>query len=170
MITLTQITVFASQNDFKDILQNLYVKVLYKDSYWHFFNEEEMGLIIRVSKRNVDNINKELKKQGIRFEISDWNKEMDIVNEYRDIFIMYFHTSSEMAIKLFQEGKAKNFVASNDFRLIGDRIVHSLYNNVSMLLGTNEEYEPYWLSHVLVGRAVFSGIRSQYKKMLHHNT
>jgi len=85
-----------------------------------------MGLIIRVSKRNVGNINKELKKQGIRFEISDWNKEMDIVNEYRDIFIMYFHTSSVMAIESFQKGKDSSFVTSDNFRLIGDRVVHSL--------------------------------------------
>lgn len=144
------------QDQYFSFLKTVIYPALKDDPFWHFFNESELGLLVRCSKtlfssklRNVLLDNKAV------FTEKKWDKDQEIVEKYWDYMKKLFHLNSEFAME--------NSITSQDFWVFCDRLTHSLYNMVGLTANSWPfETETDVLAVMLIRRSIYTGMRLSY--------
>lgn len=172
----TQFTIKQSK-PILEFMFELYKEVLTDDNFWHFFDEGEFGIYLRVPNEKVKAVFDFLSgKEGtVQADIYDeWSK---IVTTLQDEMLAQFHINSVLAVKLY--GMNLEFSGTKAAYLLGilDRSVHSFCNVTTELagyytsmanrsVGEHEAWESYILVEAAVNRAVYSGERKHYKRIM----
>jgi hypothetical protein len=151
----------ADTKEYFRILKYIVYPVLKEDPLWHFFNEEEQGLIVRCSDEFQNILEETLGEHELSSSYTYWSKDHTIVMENWEYMKKIFHMNSEFAMEnTLKYGPTCQFV---------DRIVHSLFNNLGYTVNNWDiEIESNILADCLISRAIYTGIRTQYKKMLEY--
>jgi hypothetical protein len=156
LVTLYELKINHFNEDQEDILQKLWISILQKDPWWHFFYEGSYT-IIRVSTKYLSKTKKFLKDNKIEFkEIGDWIDNIRITKAFQGPFTYIFHGYSELAMR--------NLSMGNDrVSELLDRVVHCFMNNMSNDKRRNEGklwnwWEPMMVAKSAVGRAYTIGM------------
>ena len=107
----------ADTKEYFRILKYIVYPVLKEDPLWHFFNEEEQGLIVRCSDEFQNILEETLGEHELSSSYTYWSKDHTIVMENWEYMKKIFHMNSEFAMEnTLKYGPTCQFV---------DRIVHS---------------------------------------------
>jgi len=149
-----------SLTDRFSIILGLHKNVLKEDKNWHFFYENEMGDLVRVSEEFSKAVEIYLTERDIKFDIEKfWKEELYFVVENQDYFKQMFHLNSLLAVQY--DGDFHSLTSS--LYLYIDRYSHSLHNMLGIKLGEKlMESEARNLASASIGRAWYDGYRAYY--------
>jgi len=144
----------VSTEEYMTILKNIAYPVLKKDPQWHFWNEGGWGLLVRCSDEFFSPLLKRFLKNKLHPTFQDWEHDQRVVEENWDYMKKIFHLNSEFAMEHTLDEK--------DIWLVMDRMVHSFFNTHEMTARNRPFFEESnQISHMLIGRAVYDGMKFQ---------
>jgi hypothetical protein len=127
-------------------LFRLYINVLLKDNWWHFFREGDYTLI-RCTQQSVNEVtqffhNLEIDPEQLEFT-EVWKDNIPRTRKYQDEFTYMFHAFSVLSMKMYEEEiHLEMDDVMDNFTGIFDRVVHCFLNTARTDLKT-EGFKPF---------------------------
>lgn len=125
------------------ILADLWINYLKKDGWWHFFWEGDF-FFVRYRSKYEKKIHNYLREKDITFShYKDWKDDHKIVNEHKRYCASVFHANSLLMLETVGAYDGKEYDDYEDkLRDLGDRILHSFFNNQAYtIIGNGRDAE-----------------------------
>lgn len=160
---LKEVRIFEFRGKDKELITEVYNKILYKDKYWHFLFEGKFS-VIRCRNRYAKKVSRFFNKKDFNTDIIDYKEDQDITKKYLEQFIPIFHNYSVLAVTFDPD--------YDDFLTLFHRIVHCFLNTMSSpdLIkkysdGNNWTWESYIMNQLAIKHAFSRGvIATEYKE------
>jgi hypothetical protein len=170
--------------DIEDVLAFICIvnnNILKKDVFWHFFDEEELGIFIRCSEKSADKLEEWLNACDYDFTRGEYIEDHPMVNTYFNYFALMFHCNALIAIDFYNDISAqfddsvddKELIKSHYVGSIAERLSHCFLNNLKPFtkkykimaesrFGDSTQWESYVLSELLIDRSAWTGLRQSF--------